>query len=213
MALEVIGAGFGRTGTLTLKLALEFLGFGPCHHMTEIFDHPEQADLWNRIAEGEAIEWDSVFDGYRATVDWPACHFFAELASRYPKAKVILSERDPARWLDSMSRTILPSIQEGLAAPVDAATDPGRFTRIIIAERTFGMDFREANVLAAYERHNAKVRRSIPAERLLPFQPADGWKPLCAFLGVSVPDAPFPRSNAEEEFWVHTKKWTDIRTQ
>jgi hypothetical protein len=205
MALEVIGAGLGRTGTMTLKTALEMLGFGPCHHMLEVFQNAEeQVPLWNRVADGEP-DWDQVFARYRASVDWPSAHFYAELADRYPQAKVILSLRDPKRWYESISQTILESmIQMGLgeSVPEDHSF---YFGGIIIPQNTFGFDFSEANVIAAFERHNAEVQRRIPPERLLVFEAAQGWEPLCAFLGVPVPDAPFPRTNSREEFWEHLK--------
>jgi hypothetical protein len=208
MALEVIGAGLGRTGTFTLKTALEILGFGPCHHMTEVLANPAQAPFWNRAADGEAVDWDEVFAGYRSTVDWPGCHFYAELAERYPRARVILSRRDPQRWYDSMSETILKSMaMMGLAEPGPIADDhPMRFGGLIIAHDTFDHDFSKTNVIAAFERHAAAVRARIARGRLLEFEAAQGWEPLCAFLGVPVPDTPFPRTNSREEFWQHAEK-------
>lgn len=208
MALRVIGAGLGRTGTFTLKTALEALGFGPCHHMVEVLGNPEQVPFWNRAADGEAVEWDDVFAGYAATVDWPGCHFYAELARRYPEAKVILSSRDPERWYESMSETILKSMgmmgfAEGQPVPAD---HPMRFGGVIIAQKTFGFDYGKANVIAAFERHVQSVRDTIAPERLLEFEAAQGWEPLCAFLDVPVPATPFPRTNSREEFWEHVEK-------
>jgi hypothetical protein len=202
MALQVIGAGLGRTGTLTLKTALEMLGFAPCHHMVEVFAHPEQRHFWLRAAKGEAVDWEEMFGGYDASVDWPSAHFYAELAGRYPDAKVILTRRDPQRWLESISATILKamSMREG-PAPDDHFM---RFADIIIAEKTFGRDFSATNVIAAFERHNEEVQRIIPPERLLVFEATHGWGPLCRFLRREVPDAPFPRTNSREEFWQHT---------
>jgi hypothetical protein len=204
MALEVIGAGLGRTGTLTLKTALERLGYAPCHHMLEVFANAErQVPYWNRAALGEKFDWDELYGDYRATVDWPGAYFYAELAERYPDAKVILSLRDPKRWFESMQETILKSmVMMGLDRPAPK-DHPMRFAGIIIPERTFNFDFSEANVIAAFERHNAEVRRNIPADRLLVFEAAQGWEPLCGFLGVPVPDEPFPRVNSREEFWNH----------
>jgi Sulfotransferase domain len=205
MTLQVIGAGLGRTGTLTLKTALEQLGFGPCHHMIEVFAHPEQMAFWKRAAEGEAVDWEEVFGAYRASVDWPSAHFYKELAARYPEAKVILSLRDPERWYDSMSETILKAMSQLGANTKLPADAPGRFAEIIVAKQTFNHDFSRANVIAAFERHNAEVRRAIPAERLLVFDAAMGWGPLCKFLGVPVPATDFPRTNSREEFWTHAR--------
>jgi hypothetical protein len=198
VTLTVIGAGLGRTGTLTLKTALEQLGFGPCHHMVEVFAHPEQADFWRRAAEGEAVDWEEMFGAYKASVDWPSCHFWPQLAARYPDAKIVLSLRDPERWWESMDATILKSVQGMLGDPARRAAM--RFIELILLEQTLGGDLSRDNVIAAFERHNAAVRAAIPPERLLVFEAAQGWAPLCSFLGVRVPDAAFPRVNSREEF-------------
>jgi hypothetical protein len=212
MALQVIGAGLGRTGTLTLKTALEMLGFGPCHHMIEVFGNSAtQVPFWNRAALGEAVDWDELYGSYRATVDWPGCHFYAQLAERYPDAKVILSKRDPERWYESISETILTSMTTmGLGAAPVPEDHPMRFGGIIIPQKTFGFDFSRDNVIAAFERHNAEVVNTIAPERLLVFEAAQGWEPLCAFLGVPVPDEPFPRTNSREEFWEHVSKAREV---
>lgn len=209
MALQVIGAGLGRTGTLTLKTALERLGFGPCHHMVEVLANPGQMPFWNRAARGEAVDWEEVYGSYNATVDWPGCHFYAQLADRYPQAKVILSHRDPERWYESMSETIIP----GMASMgLDTLTDdhPMLFGGLIIARDTFAFDFSKASAIAAFERHNAEVRRRIPADRLLVFEASHGWEPLCAHLGVPVPDEPFPRVNDREEFQTHAQRGREL---
>lgn len=202
MALKVIGAGLGRTGTMTLKTALEMLGFGPCHHMVEVFANPSQMGFWRRAATGETVDWEEVFAAYGSSVDWPSAHFYAALAERYPDAKVILSLRDPQRWYDSMSETILKVMEHGDKNRFSGDED-SRFAEIIVKDQTFHGDFSRDNVIAAFERHNAEVRRTIPAERLLVFEAAEGWAPLCAFLGVPVPETPFPRTNSREEFWSH----------
>jgi len=198
MTLQVIGAGLGRTGTLTLKTALEMLGFSPCHHMLEVIAKPEQRPFWSRAAKGEAVDWEEVFGAYRASVDWPSCHFYKALAARYPDAKVILTVRDPKRWFDSMTKTILQTLQ---TIPPDVDPSQPSFARLIISQQTFGDDFSEASVIGAYERHNAEVRRSIPPERLLVFEPEQGWEPLCRFLATPPPSKPFPKTNSQEEFW------------
>lgn len=204
MALQVIGAGLGRTGTMTLKTALEQLGFGPCHHMVEVFAHmPVQAPFWRAAAGGAAVDWDQGLAGYRASVDWPSAHYYRELAAHYPDAKVILSRRDPERWYDSMSETILKAMTMPVFQAAGGGEPPMAFARMIIHDQTFHGDLSRANVIAAFERHNAAVIADIPADRLLVFEAAQGWAPLCAFLGVPMPDAPFPRTNSREEFWTH----------
>jgi hypothetical protein len=203
VALDVIGAGYGRTGTLTLKTALEVLGFGPCHHMLEVMGKPEQVTFWNRAADGETVDWEEVYAGYRSTVDWPGCHFYAELADRYPDAKVILTKRDPERWYESMSETILTGMAEmGLTTKVPR-DNPMYFGAVLIAQDAFNFDYSKENVVAALERHNSAVRAAIPAGHLLEFEVRDGWEPLCAFLGVPVPDDSFPRTNERENFGEH----------
>lgn len=210
MALDVIGAGFGRTGTLSLKRALEILGFNPCYHMTEVIANPGYVPFWERAIDGEVIDWEEMFGCYRATVDWPACHFYAQLADYYPDAKVILSLREPQRWFASMSETILPTLMGGEYNPAAAIPDE-RMSKFagIVGRHAFNMDLSKGNVIAAFERHNAEVRRRIPAARLLVYEVAQGWEPLCTHLGVPVPDQPFPRVNDREEFQSHVRRAQD----
>lgn len=203
MTLKVVGAGLGRTGTLTLKTALEELGLGPCHHMVEVFRNPQQIPFWRAAAGGEAVDWSAGLTGYASSVDWPSAHFYKQLAAHFPDAKVILSRRNPERWCDSIQETILKSMQERIAVAGDGPEPPMAFARMIVIDQTFGGDLTRANVIAAFERHNAEVIASVPPERLLVFDPADGWAPLCAFLGVPEPATPFPRTNSREDFWAH----------
>jgi hypothetical protein len=198
MALQVIGAGLGRTGTMTLKAALEQLGFGPCHHMIEVLQHPEQDATWLAAVNGEAIDWDSFLAQYRSSVDFPSCHFYRELARHYPQAKVILSRRDPKKWYASISKTIFEVTQSIERDEKPRDTHSQLLMRLI--EETFQNHYDEAHVIAAYERHNAEVVRVIAKERLLVFEPEHGWDPLCDFLKVPVPPAPFPFTNTTEEF-------------
>jgi hypothetical protein len=197
MVLQVIGAGFGRTGTTSLKLALEMLGFGPCHHMQEVFPHPEQVAYWDRAAQGEKMNWDEVFAYYRSSCDWPSSAFYEELADYYPHAKVILTLRDPKAWYKSVVSTIMRMIRR--PEPGQQAL-PGIFGPLLVGEKIFSNDFSEAHMIDVFERHNAEVRRVIPTSRLLILEAEEGWEPLCAFLGVPVPDAAYPKSNTTEEF-------------
>jgi Sulfotransferase domain len=200
MALAVIGASFGRTGTYSLKLALEQLGFGPCFHMAEFFvgeNGEELKERWVRVAYGPGEpDWDAVFDGYRSTLDWPSAAYWRELADYYPDAKVILTVRDAERWYDSCEATIFSG------PTTDTRTDTwGRMVDKVISQDTFGGTTRDRNrAIAVYNRHNETVQQTLPPERLLVYQAGDGWEPLCAFLGVPVPDAPFPQANTREEF-------------
>lgn len=202
MTLSVIGAGLGRTGTLSMKRALEILGFGPCHHMEEVMAHPEQIPVWHAAGRGEAVDWEKLLAGYRSTVDWPSAQFWAELAAQFPKAKVVLTRRDPERWYESFSNTILKLLQAPGPAPnptVGAILD---MCRDVIVRRAFdGRLDDPAAIKAAFERHNASVEAALSPDRLLVFEVAQGWAPLCKFLGVPVPATPFPRVNSTVEFW------------
>lgn len=206
MTVRVIGAGLGRTGTMTLKTALEILGLGPCHHMIEVFANMAvQAPFWRAAASGAAVDWDAGLAGYESSVDWPSAHFYRQLAAHYPDAKIILSRRNPETWYESMAETILKAMATPVFTAADGSEPPMHFAKMIIAEQTFGGDFSRANVIAAFERHNAAVMAAIPPERLLVFEAAQGWAPLCAFLGVPVPDTPFPRTNSRAKFWTHAE--------
>jgi hypothetical protein len=201
MTIDVIGAGFGRTGTLSLKLALEQLGYHKCYHMMEIFGHPDHVAVWQAAVRGEPVDWDALYHGYQATVDWPACSFWAEQLAHYPEAKVVLTERDPQRWYDSVMNTIYPA-----SLAQRASDDPGvhawaDMVFALIWDGTFGgrIDDRD-HAIAVYLAHNERVRREVPAERLLVFDVASGWAPLCEFLGRPTPETPFPRVNSTQEF-------------
>lgn len=196
MPLDVIGAGLGRTGTTSLKQALEQLGFVRCHHMTEVFAHPETAARWEAAAEGEPVDWEALLAGYRATVDWPSCHFYRDLARIYPRAKIILTLRDPEAWFRSTQATIFRTERLG-----EIERHPmGAFLKKAILPTFDGRVHDHDHALAVYERHNAEVRRTIPPQRLLVYDVAEGWEPLCRFLGVPIPADPFPHANTTAEF-------------
>jgi hypothetical protein len=203
MSLEVIESGFGRTGTASLKRALETLGFGPCHHMEEVMAHPEQVPHWEAIVAGKPVEWDEVFRGYRSQVDWPGAHVWRELANAYPNAKVIHSIRPEEAWWTSFSATIgkLLAMHKDVPAPPHIAAMLNTMEAAIVRQ-TFGCPTTDrAGVLAAYRRRTEQVREAIAPERLLVFDVSQGWEPLCAFLDVPVPGAAFPRINSTAEFW------------
>jgi Sulfotransferase domain len=202
MPLSVIGAGLGRTGGLSLKLALERLGLGPCHHMREVFQHPRLLRHWRDAAAGRPIDWEEVFAGYRSTVDWPSTHFWRELAATYPEAKVILTVRPEAAWWASFSRTIPPLLRRHaeVADPhVRGVLEMA--TSIVVEQEMGGRPDDETTALACYRRRIAEVTAKVAPGRLLVFDVAEGWAPLCGFLGLPTPDEPFPRTNSTEEFW------------
>jgi hypothetical protein len=195
MALTVIGSGFPRTGTLSLKLALNQLGFGPCFHADELLAHLDRLPLWVRAGEGDA-DWKAIFDGYHSTVDAPGCNFWRELTEYYPTAKVLHSVRDPESWFESAQATVF--------GPNSPAMNPPPFAKPffdMLARRRGGKSLQDRDfMLASFKRHTEEVTTTVPAERLLVFNVAQGWAPLCAFLGVPVPDTPFPRVNVREQF-------------
>jgi hypothetical protein len=200
--VKVIGAGFGRTGTLSIKAALEELGFGPCYHMSETHKNPDHRKVWGSAARGEPVDWREVLKGYEATMDWPWCTYYKELMRAFPDAKVLLSVRDPEEWYESTITTIYSMykisryISHG-PAPVPAGGGIG------IWGDTFSGHFEDREqAIAVFERHNEEVVRHVPPERLLVYEAKEGWGPLCEFLGVGVPEGlPFPHLNGYATIW------------
>lgn len=203
MTIKVIGAGFGRTGTLSLKHALEQLGFGKSHHMEEVVKSRTQTDYWSEIAQGKATDWPSVFEGFQSTTDFPACVYYRELAQEYPDAKLILSVRDEDSWYRSVEQTILPvseSIPKWLLALIPRARTMNDAVQRIVWQNTFDGRARDPeHAKAVFRTHNQTVIDSFPKERVLVFQAKDGWEPLCAFLEVDVPEGPYPHLNDTAE--------------
>jgi hypothetical protein len=193
MSLRVVGAGLGRTGTLSLKLALEKLLGAPCYHMVEVFPRPEHQRIWRDAALGRPQDWKRLFEGFAATVDWPACAFWSEIHAAFPDALIVLSVRPADAWWKSASGTIF-AVQEKIPGAMREMADA-----MFREKFTPRLDDRDA-CIAAYERHNADVRARAPKDRLLEWTASDGWAPLCKALGVPVPAEPFPRVNTTEEF-------------
>jgi hypothetical protein len=200
MTLRLVGAGVGRTGTHSLKLALETLLGAPCYHMLEVFQHLEHVPSWHAAARGEPVDWDRLLTGYTATVDWPAAAFWPELSAAYPDAVVLLSVRESAdAWWRSASATIFDVDRRGSQPGSDLA--PWEAMAREVTSRRFAADVTdEQGAKAAYERHNAEVRSTVPSDRLVEWRPGDGWEPLCGALGLPVPDLPFPHVNTTAQF-------------
>ena len=203
MSLKVIGSGFGRTGTMSTKLALEQLGFGSCHHMTEVMGNPKQPAFWTAHVDGVELDWAEVFAEYTSQVDFPGAAVWHELSVAFPDAKVIHTERPEEDWWASYSATIgkFFELRESLPLPPPVAAIFETMDKLLIQGVMGGLD--KVSAISAYRRNNEKVRATIPAERLLIFTPSEGWGPLCAFFGVEEPEEDFPRSNARDEFWAH----------
>jgi len=194
MALKVIGSGLGRTGTMSLKLALEQLGLGPCHHMVEVFMHPESVPLWMAAGAGKP-DWDAIFADYQSMVDYPGCKFWRQLMDHYPDAKVLHSLRDPDKWFDSTQATIFAPGSGALNAP-----GPMRGFFDMVMSDFGGRQHDRAFMVEHFKRHTDQVVASVPKDRLLVFEASQGWEPLCEFLGVTAPDTPYPRENTTADF-------------
>lgn len=202
MALEVIGAGLGRTGTLSLKLALEHIGFGKCYHMSEMIAHMrDHLPLWLRTAHGNP-QWDAIFAGYRSSTDYPGCMFWRELAAKYPDAKIILTTRDADRWFESVTATVM-SPQHRARLEGDPAM--AEFFRLTVFTGDLESRLGDRDRMVEYfNAWNRAVIDEVPADRLLVYMPGDGWEPLCEFLDVPVPPEPYPRVNSREEMTERT---------
>ena len=212
VGLKVVGAGFGRTGTTSLKAALETLGFGSAYHMTEVFTHPEHVQFWEAARRGEPADWERFFSGYGVAVDWPACAFYGELMEAFPEAVVILTVRDPERWYESVFSTIY-GVHRLLSGPapmrrafavaglfVPGVAGIARLADDIVWRDTFDGRFEDRPyAIETFHRHNEQVRRRVPPERLLVYDVKEGWGPLCEFFGVAAPDEPFPHLNAARQ--------------
>ena len=199
MSLQVIGAGVGRTGTHSLKLALERLGFGPTYHMEEVVkDVSKHLPGWQNATDGRP-DFDAVFQGYNSAVDWPTASFWRELAETYPDAKFVISNRDAESWYESYSETIHKRLQGADQAP-PAMQPLMNMIKAVIAKAGFSGSADRGEMIDAYNTHVGAVKEKL-CDRLMVFDYRDGWAPLCAFLGCAVPDEPFPRSNDRQEFW------------
>ncbi len=200
MTIQLIGAGAGRTGTMSLKLAINRLGLGPCHHMEAVIDDmPLQVPLWSAALNGQP-DWEAIYKGFNSTVDWPTAGFFRELAVAYPSAKFVLTQRSPESWADSFGETIYKVMAEKDQAPPEQR-DWLEMASGVIAHTGFPAGLDREGLMGAFTAHNEAVQNEIPANRLLVYQVKEGWEPLCDFLGLPIPSEPFPRSNSREEFW------------
>ena len=196
MTIRMIGAGLGRTGTMSLKRAMDILGFGPCYHMYEVINNPQAIAFWKRAGEGDLGDLAEIFSGYNSTCDWPSARWYREQAELWPDAKVVLTVRDPDAWFRSTQKTIFA---ERSGSDVNSDGFNAMIKAVIFQALGDGRHDRDKAV-AFFERHNAEVKRVIPPERLLVYETGQGWESLCAFLGVPVPDEPFPLTNTSEEF-------------
>ncbi len=219
--MEIIGAGFGRTWTMSLRAALEELGYGPCYHFREVILHPGHIATWQRAADGQPVDWRTSFlKDYRAVLDYPAVSFLDDIRAAFPEAKVILTDRDPDirvrdRPVRFEGQVLFSDPAPGrdparwyhnalLAALVLNILPPWRGFYKMLQSSNLGRVFHgrfedRARAIAVYQKHMAQLIASLPAEQLLVFEVKQGWEPLCAFLGAPVPDKPFPHINDRQK--------------
>lgn len=212
MSIKVIGAGFGRTGTLSLKTALEEVGFDKCYHMVEAFKNHQHVKQWKRAAKGKQVDWDDVFAGYQSVVDFPGCLYYEELLAHYPDAKVVLTYRDPMSWYKSAYDTILTirprddQIKKMLKNYLFSSKARNVFHMGLQNRSTIVKDLFQGRVddqqfvVDVFNKHLEEVKSKVPAHQLLVYQVSEGWEPLCNFLEVPVPNKPFPQSNKRADF-------------
>lgn len=200
--MRVIGGGFGRTGTMSLKVALQQLGFAPCLHMIDLLSgNPELSETFIEAYRGKSVDWRTVLEGWEATVDWPGCSFYRQLMETFPEAPVILSVRDPESWYQSVNDTIFMAAEVMKDQPEIRDLPASRMLRTIVWDGDFQGQFADKQrTLEVYENHNREVKEFVPPERLLVFEVKQGWGPLCRFLRVETPETPFPHVNDKESF-------------
>lgn len=199
--LQILGLGYPRTGTMSLKHALEFLGFGPCYHMIEVFQRPQDVPFWKAAAGGEDVDWKHFFREFSATTDAPACRFWRELMSTFPQALCILTVRDPDSWYESFHSTVYQAMTHPEQAPDEDHRSVQCLARQLILDQMFEERFEDRDfAIRTIQRHNREVKETVDPDRLLVFDVSSGWQPLCHFLNVPVPEVPFPRSNTRSEF-------------
>lgn len=212
MSLKIIGAGFGRTGTKSLQLALETLGYGKCYHMEALFRNPEGVKQWTSAYNEESVDWDTLFKDYQSIVDFPGSIYYKELFKQYPDAKVILSVRDPEKWYQSALSTIFafdpgPAIKLKLLLKMPFSATARNFFKVIqlndksIWGKFFEGKFKDKSyAINKFNSHIEEVKKVIPKNQLLIFEAKDGWEPLCEFLGKPIPNTDYPRTNKGEDF-------------
>ncbi|MGF1489650.1 MAG: sulfotransferase family protein [Prochloraceae cyanobacterium] len=204
MTVKIIGAGMGRTGTMSLKTALEELGFDKCYHMIELVNNPERVNYWEVASEGKNIKWDKLLQGYQAIVDHPGCMYYQQLIEYYPEAKVILTVRDPEKWYESALNTIYQNSVSRKQNPPSEQTALNRVAEYIekdIWQGDFNGKFEDKEyAIERFNQHIQEVKQNVPSENLLVYEVKQGWQPLCDFIGVSIPNKDFPHVNDRASF-------------
>jgi hypothetical protein len=205
--LEILGAGFGRTGTNSLKIALERLGFGPCYHMYEITKNPGHISFWNAAASNSPVEWISFFKSYKATVDWPASAFVPQIYKAFKSSKVIITVRNPEEWYQSANNTIFHTMANWEANENPETRDRMKMAKKIILDGVFwGKHDNKNHCIGIFNKHINEISNVVPKDNLLIFDVSEGWVPLCEFLKVEIPNEAFPYTNTRASFFKHKPK-------
>ena len=213
MSIRVIGAGFPRTGTTTLKKALEQLGYDETYHFKDLIAKPKKLKYWKELEHDGQTDFETLFDGYQATVDFPGYPYYKILLQKYPNAKVVLTKRDFESWYESTSKTIWKAGPQTVLAKVallskmifsESLRDTFKcikFMRSTYLGKQFGSNFAsKSNAETVFFNHIKEVSEYVPKEQLLVYEVAEGWQPLCDFLNVDIPNEPFPHLNKKEHF-------------
>lgn len=213
MAIKVIGVGGPRTGTATLKEALEIIGFGKCYHMEWLFNHQEDLKYWHELFDTGTTNFDRLFDGFQSTVDFPGYLNYQALFKQYPTAKFVLNDRDPEAWYESAKHTVHSVTPQTFTQKLKMLRKmifSRRFRRLAQSFRLvekylwkgkYNGEFQnKEKTIARYKAFQEEVINTIPAEQLLVYKVSDGWEPLCEFLEVPIPEEVFPHKNKRKNF-------------
>lgn len=195
--MKLINLGFGRTGTTSLKAALERIGYAPCFHTTDLLTSTDNLDVWEAAGRGETTNWQVFFKDY-AVADWPAALHWRDILAAHPTAKVMISVRDPDAWHGSMMATLAKL--DAIHLPIPRLKRAKAFMYRTLDTMFDGRLDDRAYATQVFKQHIADVQATVPTDNLLVYQVTEGWEPLCTFLGVDVPDEPFPRDNRRENF-------------
>jgi hypothetical protein len=204
--MKLIGAGFGRTGTMSLKAALEQIDHGPCFHMIDLIKGAMPLPAWEAAADGEDVDFEATLDGWESTIDWPACTYWERLVEVFPDAKVLLTVRDPDGWYESCLNSIHEAAERGSRGELGGEHPPPPEVMAVINDMiwngTFEGRFQDDREFAidVFNRHNESVKAGVDSDRLLVYEVKEGWGPLCDFLGEEAPDTPFPHLNDTASF-------------
>lgn len=208
MTIKILGGGFGRTGTNSLKNALEILGEGPCYHMYEVGKNIEHVDLWNTAFEKNNCDWKYLFNEYKAAVDWPTVSYLPQLLDEFPDAKVIITTRNPNDWYESASKTIFKAMEVGYKNPDPEGRRRTEMSKRLILDTVFSGRYKDKeHCIDVYNKHIQTIEKLVPIKRLLKFNITEGWNPLCQFLEVPVPNEPFPKTNDRSSFLSRKPEW------